>query len=160
MNINYFINLKKKYKIIIFLIIIIFIFMQKNKFVVFLLTVVFLLYVFIILFNNKTNNHCRYSTINNPFGNILLYSQLNKYDNKLCPKQKNIIHNNLKYNIYNDASDIFQTKNNIRSFYPMPSQSHPNNINNFTSFLYNFNNKTCKENNNECLLYSDIRYNK
>lgn len=48
----------------------------------------------------------------------------------------------------------------MRPFITMPSQTHPNNINNFTSYLYNFDAPTCKTNGMNCMFNEDLRYHK
>jgi len=151
MNINY-------KNIIIFIIIIYFVLKLNTKYI---LIILILLFVFLYIFykNDKKSNVCRKSTINNPFGNLLLYSQFDKYENDLCPNQHQNIDKNIRFNIYNDSNDIYLKKNIIRYFRQMPSQIHPNNINNFTKYLFNFNNKICKSDNN-CLVNDDLRYHK
>ena len=144
----------KTYIIILFFIIIL------NLKIKFLVIFLIILLLFLLFYNNYKTNiiSCRNSTINNPLGNILLYSQLHKYDLDLCNNQDNNIENNLRYNIYNDANDIYLKNNNIRQFIHMPSQQHPNNINKFKNYLFNVDNKTCKLDNKNCVINDDIRY--
>jgi hypothetical protein len=95
---------------------------------------------------------CRKSTIDNPMGNVLY----DDYDNKLCLNED--IDTNLKYNYYYDSSDLFLKKNNTRSYITMPSQTHPNDINKFKDYLYNFNNLTCKYNSIDCSINNNVKY--
>ncbi len=99
---------------------------------------------------------CRKSTIDNPMGNVLLGDK--NLDEKLCPNQN--INDNLTYNIYYNEEDLFKTKNNTRPFITMPSQTYPNDMEQFKKFLYNFDNPTCKLNSKNCMFNEDIRYHK
>jgi len=48
----------------------------------------------------------------------------------------------------------------MRSFITMPSQTHPNDIDKFLSYLYDFNSQTCKTDAVNCLFNDDLRYHK
>jgi hypothetical protein len=112
---------------------------------------------------NKKNDikyKCRKSTIDNPTGNVLLYTPNTELDKKFCPNQDKEMDKNIKYNYYYNSSDLFQTKNNMRSFITMPSQTHPNNIDNFKSYLYNFEVPNCKYDSVNCMFNNDLRYHK
>jgi hypothetical protein len=111
----------------------------------------------------KTNDirlKCRKTTVDNPTGNVLLYTPDNELDYNLCPLQETEMDNNIKYNFYFDSKDLFQKKNNMRPFITMPSQSHPNDIDKFTSYLYNFKGSTCKTGAVNCMFNEDLRYHK
>jgi hypothetical protein len=103
---------------------------------------------------------CRKSTINNPMGNVLLSTPDADLDNKICRFQDKEIDTNLKYNVYYDSNDLFLKKNNIRPFITMPSQTHPNDINQFKKYLYFFDNPTCKTDSMKCMFNEDLRYHK
>jgi lipopolysaccharide export LptBFGC system permease protein LptF len=109
---------------------------------------------------NAYKNKCRASTLDNPMGNLLIYNDPDDYENKLCEHQEKKIDDNLKYNIYYDSKDLFQKKNNTRPFITMPSQTHPNNIDAFKKYLYDFNAPTCKLDSYNCMYNNDIRYHK
>lgn len=109
---------------------------------------------------DKITNKCRKSTINNPLGNPLLYTRQEDLSISLCKDDINI-DSNLRYNVYNDEKDLFlKKKNNMREFITMPSQTHPNNIDAFTDYIYYFDNPTCKTDSINCMMYEDIRYHK
>ena len=95
---------------------------------------------------------CRKSTLNNPMGNVLLYTKDNELEYSLCNNQDQQINSNLNHNIYYDSKDLFQKKNNIRPFITMPSQNHPNNIDKYKNYLYFMNNPTCKIDNIGCII--------
>ena len=105
--------------------------------------------------NYDNNNKCRKSTIENPMGNILLYTPADKMNEKLCDNQEKKIEDNLTYNIYYDSHDLFNKKNNTRSFITMPSQTHPNDIDKFKKYVYFFGNPTCKSDGLDCMFNED-----
>ena len=107
---------------------------------------------------NNNFSKCRKSTVDNPMGNVLLYSDLEDLNKKNCNDINN--DNNLKYNFYFDSGDLFQKKNNTRPFITMPSQTHPNDIDKFKDYLYNFKPATCKIDSVNCMFNNDIRYHK
>ena len=111
-------------------------------------------------FNKKSQHQCRKSTIDNPMGNVLLYTPISEQNDELCPTDSKTINDNLTYNIYYDSKDLFKTEENIRSFYTMPSQTNPNNIDKFKSYLYNLDNPTCKIDQINCMYNEDIKYHK
>jgi hypothetical protein len=106
-----------------------------------------------IKYYRNSKEICRKSTIDNPMGNVLLYDD---YNSKLCSKED--IDTNLNYNYYYDSTDLFLKKNNTRSYITMPSQTHPNDIDKFKKYLYNFNNPSCKYNSIDCIINNDIKY--
>jgi hypothetical protein len=109
---------------------------------------------------NHINHKCRKSTVDNPMGNVLLYTPINELNYKACPDQTDNMDKNIKNNIYFDSKDLFLKKNNIRPFITMPSQVHPNDINAYKTYLYNFEAPTCKTNGLNCMFTNDLRYNK
>jgi len=111
-------------------------------------------------FHQQTYNKCRKSTIDNPMGNALLYTPVDELDQKVCRFQDKKMEENLRFNVYNDSSDLFLKKNNIRPFITMPSQTHPNDIDKFKKYLYYFDNPTCKFDGMNCMYNEDLRYHK
>jgi hypothetical protein len=101
---------------------------------------------------------CRKSDINNPMGNVLLYTEKDKLEYNLCKDQD--IETKLRFNIYNDSKDLFLRKNNIRPFITMPSISHPNDIDNVKNTLYNYNSSSCKLDNTNCMYNENLKYHK
>jgi hypothetical protein len=109
---------------------------------------------------DKKYNQCRKSTIDNPMGNVLLYTPNDELDQKVCKFQDKQIEKNLRFNVYNDSSDLFLKKNNVRPFITMPSQTYPNDIDKFKKYLYYFDNPTCKTDTMNCMFNEDLRYHK
>jgi hypothetical protein len=107
---------------------------------------------------------CRKSTIDNPMGNTLLYTDVSNMDYILCPNQEKLINNNLNYNVYKDSNNLYNKHSNNRTnlgqFITMPSQSNPNNINDFFNYLYYFGNKNCKIDSIGCIFNNDLKYHK
>ena len=165
-NYNVKTNISSIIKFLLYSGIIIFILTQNWKLLIVILVFVIVLKTFAkkaISFNeqliekNKSNFNCKKSTLNNPMGNIDSKENLKK---EFCPLQENKMENNIKYNFYFNSNDLFEKENVTRPFITMPSQTHPNNLNNFTSYLYNFDALTCKTNSINCMFNNDLRYNK
>ena len=110
--------------------------------------------------NFLENNKCRKSTIDNPTANALLYTEQDELNYKMCANQDDDIDKNIKHNFYFDSHDLWFTRNNMRPFITMPSQTHPNDIDKFTSYLYNFKAPTCKTDALNCVFNDDVRYHK
>lgn len=109
---------------------------------------------------NNITNACRKSTVDNPTGNVLLYTPQDELGQAFCPLQEKEMDKNIKYNFYFDSKDIWQKRNNMRPFITMPSQTHPNDLDKFTTYLYNFKAPTCKTNAVNCMFNEDLRYHK
>ena len=123
----------------------------------------YLIYNYILNTHNtniKTTNdkYCRKSDINNPMGNVLLYTTNDELEYNLCANQD--IETNLRFNIYNNKKDLFLRKNNIRSFITMPNLQYPNDIQNVKNKLYFFNDASCKLNSTNCAFNENIKYHK
>ena len=151
-------------KFCIYISIIIGIFTKNYFMIVFLIVLLIMTEIFgNILIKNKNKIEpfkCRKTTIDNPMGNLLLYTKEDEFNESLCKYQDKKIDNNIKYNIYHNSSDLFLKKNNTRSFITMPSQTNPNNIDNYKKYLYYFDNPTCKTNQLNCMFNEDLRYHK
>ena len=72
------------------------------------------------------------------------------------PEVKLLIDNNFDNNLYKDIDDIFGKMNSQRQFYTMPSTTIPNDQESFAKWLY-LSPKTCKEDQDYCLRYEDVR---
>ena len=108
--------------------------------------------------SDTSYKRCRKSTIDNPMGNVLLYTDIKDMDNKLC--LHNNVDNNLKYNIYYDSKDLYSKGTNTRSFITMPSQTNPNDTKEYYKYLYYLDNPSCKIDSMNCMFNSDLRYHK
>lgn len=109
---------------------------------------------------------CVRPTLNNPFMNVTMDDMLNFKDDKIVerlpacdtndPVIKAEINKMYENNLYKDVNDLFGKFNSQRQFYTMPSTTIPNAQNEFAKWLY-LNPKTCKEDQDFCLKYEDIR---
>jgi Family of unknown function (DUF5762) len=76
-------------------------------------------------------------TINNPFMNPSIFDDITKWkptdysDNtEQSNEVKKDIYNKFSYNLYKDVSDVFDTNNDLRTYYTVP-----NNVTNYDKFL-------------------------
>lgn len=115
-----------------------------------------------------SNKKCTRPTIDNPFMNMTMKDYLN-FDSQgniierppACDTSdkdvKKEIDDNFKNNLYMDVNDLFGKFNSQRQFYTMPSTDIIPDINGeFKNWLYK-SPKTCKEDQDYCLKYEDIR---
>lgn len=105
---------------------------------------------------------CRRPTKDNPFMN----PPITDFGNGDVPTACNDEDDNIKeevekkFNIdlYRDVDDLFDIKNSQRQFYTVPNTSIPSDQPGFANWLYN-SPTICKENQENCLRYNDLRYN-
>lgn len=118
--------------------------------------------------NDKSNTVCTEPSIDNPFMNATMKDYLNIDPNTqsivdrppACstsnPEIKKKLDNYFNNNLYKDVNDVFGKMNSQRQFFTMPWTTIPNAQNEFAKWLY-LNPKTCKEDQDYCLKYEDIR---
>lgn len=110
---------------------------------------------------------CTKPTLDNPFMNVTMKDYMNIDFNgniidrpPACdpndPEIKKMLDDSFNNNLYRDVSDVFGKMSSQRNYFTMPSTTIPNQQNEFAQWLYN-SPKTCKENQENCLLYEDIR---
>lgn len=121
-----------------------------------------------ILDKNKTLKSCTKPTIDNPFMNVTMkdYFNIDPSTKKMVdkpeacdindPSIKKDIKQAFNNNLFKDVNDIFGKMNSQRQFYTMPSTTIPNGQNEFAKWLY-LNPKTCKEDQDYCNPYEDLR---
>lgn len=117
---------------------------------------------------NETTLGCTKPTLDNPFMNVTMKDFLNIDENTgnvvdrppACditdPEVKKEIDGNFNNNLFRDVNDIFGKMNSQRQFYTMPSTTIPNAQGEFAKWLY-LNPKTCKEDQDYCVAYEDLR---
>lgn len=120
------------------------------------------------IITTSTPTECTQPTFDNPFMNMTMKDYLNfdksgKIKERLpaCdttnPDIKKAIDDKFKNNLYRDVNDVFGKFNSERQFFTMPSTDIiPDIKGEFKHWLYNTP-YTCKENNDYCLRYEDIR---
>jgi hypothetical protein len=104
---------------------------------------------------------CRKPTKDNPFMN----SDVDDYTNNNPPVSCNDDDENIPENItksfnedlYMNFEDIFEKKNSQRQFFSVPNAEVPNKQVEFANWLYK-SPETCKENQEKCLRYEDLKY--
>jgi hypothetical protein len=114
---------------------------------------------------------CTKPTLDNPFMNVTMKDYLNEdpKTNAIVdrPKACDISDETIKKsmddmfnnNLFKDVNDVFGKMNSQRQFYTMPNTQIPNAQDDFAKWLY-MNPKTCKEDQNFCLKYEDVRANR
>jgi hypothetical protein len=97
----------------------------------------------------------------NPFMNVSYVDYLDNPDRlPACDVQsadvKKDMHKHFSHNLYRNVNDLFGKRNSERQFYTMPSTTIPNRQDEFARWLY-LSPKTCKEDQDYCLRYEDLR---
>lgn len=106
-----------------------------------------------------TNQKCILPTRNNPFMNVTANQYL---DNPERPPAcnydvvKDRVEDNFNYNLYKDVDDVFDKNNSQFRFNTNPYTTIPNDQGAFARWLYSVP-ATCKENQENCLRYEDVR---
>lgn len=116
--------------------------------------------------NDSGNIDCTRPTLDNPFMNVTMKDYMNIKDGTIVErppicdlssqKIQEEIDENFNNNLYRNVDDIFGKMNSQRQFYTMPSTTIPNKQDEFAKWLY-ASPKTCKENQENCLRYEDVR---
>lgn len=118
------------------------------------------------LTNDVQLGNCTKPTDDNPFMNVTMKDYMNIVDGKIVdrPPACNVSDNAVKKdmdtafekNLYRDVDDVFGKFNSQRQFYTVPSTTIPNDRESFQKWLYS-SPQTCKENQDSCLQYEDVR---
>jgi hypothetical protein len=116
----------------------------------------------------ETSTNCTKPSIDNPFMNVTMKDYLN-IDEKTgmvvdrpeacdanIPDVKKTVDEFFNNNLFRDVDDVFGKMNSQRQFYTMPSTTIPNKQDEFARWLY-ASPKTCKEDQEYCLRYEDVR---
>ncbi len=113
-----------------------------------------------------SNQRCTPPTIDNPFMNVTMKDYMNIQDGKIVdrpsacdtsdPTVKKAADEFFDNNLYKDVSDVFGKFNSQRQFYTMPWTTIPNKQDEFARWLY-ASPATCKEDQDFCLRYEDVR---
>ena len=104
---------------------------------------------------------CKHPTRDNPFMNPNVTDYNNGNSPTACNADDEDIQKEVELNfnkdLYRNVEDLWDKKNSQRQFYTLPSTSVPNNQIEFANWLYSQPN-TCKESQENCLRYEDIRF--
>lgn len=113
------------------------------------------------------NSKCTKPTLDNPFMNVTMKDYMN-FDEKgfivnrppACdtnsPEIKKLMDDTFSNNLYKDVSDVFGKIGSQRNYFTMPWTTIPNKQDEYARWLY-LSPKTCKEDQDNCLGYEDIR---
>ena len=103
---------------------------------------------------------CRKPTPDNPLMNPPV-SDFNTDAPEACNVDDKEINNEItkafSTNLYSDVGDVFSKMNSQRLFYTVPNTAIPNNQGEFANWLYRAP-VTCKEDQEQCLRYEDLRF--
>lgn len=111
--------------------------------------------------DNYRTNTCRKPSRDNPFMN----PHITDYNNGEIPSACNEDDDGIKdeitkqYNsdLFMDVEDVFDKANSQRQFYTVPNTAIPSNQTDFANWLYK-SPVTCKEDQEQCLRYEDLRF--
>lgn len=110
--------------------------------------------------NNEVSYSCRKPTYDNPFMNPSV-SEFNTRVPSACNTDDDNIDNTItkafNKDLYMDVDDVFSKKNSQRQYYTVPDTGIPNDQTAFANWLYR-SPTTCKEDQERCLRYEDLRY--
>jgi len=106
-------------------------------------------------------NTCRKPTNDNPFMNPFI----TEYNDITPPEACNIDDDKIKddmmihfnHDLFRDVDELWERKNSQRQFYTVPNTAIPNNQKEFAEWLYKIP-YTCKEDQENCLRYEDLRF--
>ena len=116
---------------------------------------------------DDTTDKCTKPTIDNPFMNVTMKDYMNFDQNgsvvnrpPACdpndPEVKKLVDESFNNNLYRDVGDVFGKMSSQRNYFTMPWTTIPNKQDEFARWLY-LSPKTCKEDQDNCLRYEDIR---
>lgn len=105
---------------------------------------------------------CKKPTEDNPFMNIQLHDFDDNQHVEACDVEDDQINKDMVHSfnskLFMNIDDAFSRTNSQRQFFTTPNTRIPNNQIEFANWLYKTP-ETCKENNEMCLRYDDIRFN-
>lgn len=106
-------------------------------------------------------NTCKKPTTDNPFMNPNITNYNNGDQPVACNSQDEDINEKVKtsfnHNLFRDVGDLWEKGNSQRQFYTMPNTSVPNNQKEFAEWCWKVP-KTCKEDQENCLRYENLRW--
>jgi hypothetical protein len=114
--------------------------------------------------NTQKNDNCTLPTLDNPFMNPTMKDYMNIENGRIIDRPPACNSSDVKHemddafgnNLYMDVNDVFGKMNSQRQYYTMPSTTIPNKQDEFARWLY-ATPATCKEDQDYCLRYEDLR---
>lgn len=111
--------------------------------ILFLMIMIIMIIVYYIIDETKEKKNCYRSTIDNPAMNVTYIDSIrNPNRRKAC---KEDMRDNLRYNLYENESDIYMTRNQERIFYTQPVTMNINDQAKYLEYVYGEDKKTCKD---------------
>ena len=112
----------------------------------------------------KSVKSCQKPNKNNPFMNVLMSDYIDDPNRaEACDVTRDDIQKeittNFSNNLYKNSDDIFNNKSSERQFYTTANTTIPSKQKEFAEWLYG-ENDNCKINNDKCLKYSNVKYNR
>ncbi len=111
--------------------------------ILFFIIMVVMIIIYYMTDEKKEKEECYRSTIDNPAMNLTYIDSVRNPDR--LPSCREDIRDNLRYNLYENESDIYMTRNQERIFYTQPVTTNMNDQNRYLEYVYGMNRKTCKE---------------
>ena len=145
-------------KLLIFISIIL---LLLNKIIYVIIIIIIIIIINIDIKQNikKDGKLCRNSTIDNPYSNVLITTDLDKLKIDKCNINDKIIKKNVEYNQYFNAKDLLKNKNNNRVHMSYIT-TYPNNINEFIDYLYDIDKNNCKNSSYDCGRKNNLKFDK
>lgn len=106
--------------------------------------------------------YCTPPTRNNPFMNILMNEWADNPTRPAACEYPGVdqeIEDHFNYDLYKDIDDLYEKNNGQRQFFTMPYTTIPNDQGSFAKWLYSVP-STCKEDQENCIRYEDLRANR
>ena len=119
--------------------------------------------------NMENEVNCTKPSLDNPIMNVTMKDYMNIQDGEIVdrppacdisdPEIKREADEMFNNNLYKNIDDVFGKMNSQRQFFTMPWTTIPNDQDSFAKWLYD-SPKTCKEDQDYCLRYEDLRANR
>lgn len=106
-------------------------------------------------------NTCRRPTVENPFMNPTILDYNNGIVPVACNADESDINNDMtvffNHELFRDVDELWERANSQRQFYTIPNTAVPNNQTEFAKWLY-AGVPSCKQNQEQCLRWEDLRH--
>lgn len=114
--------------------------------------------------NDFEKSTCRRPTINNPLMNTPPIAMGTEDPPAACNVDDEDIKESIKVNfnhqLFRDVDELWERENSQRQFYTLPNVSVPNQQKEFAMWLYNTGDFNCKGDNEQCLRWDPLWYNR
>ena len=111
--------------------------------IIFMIMMIVMIFIYFRIDEKKEKKDCYESTIDNPAMNVTYIDRVKNVDRKEACRQD--IADNIRYNLYENESDIYMTRNQERIFYTQPVTTNVRDVDKYLGYVYGKERKTCKE---------------